>query len=218
MVYGSNSRVDEMMQDRFGAMAQDVFGGGGNNPRATTETTQTYTVLDKAGNEITVTLKQGGSKTLSQEGIAMLQSWEVGPNGTVALMPYDDGKGNMTIGWGHKITKGENFDNGLTEEEAFCLFNRDLKAPIFNVNSYVNVNLTQWQFDALVMYNFNGGPIYGSRMLTYLNNEDYENASCEIMAAYATNQNTHNKDFVYGLALRCLQEQNLFNYNIYRLH
>lgn len=41
--------------------------------------------------------------------------------------PYDDSLGHPTVGYGHKILKGENFDDGITEEQARQLLYQDAK-------------------------------------------------------------------------------------------
>ena len=88
-----------------------------------------------------------------------MKSWEKGPSGGPALTPYDDNGnlpgGNMTIGWGHKIKKGEDFSAGISAEIADLIFLADLQISINDVNNSVPVLLTQNQFDALVSYSYN---------------------------------------------------------------
>lgn len=64
---------------------------------------------------------------------------------------------NQTIGYGHVITSGENFKI-LTEYEAKTLLKNDLKKFVYSVNTMVSaLNLTQFQFDALVSFAYNCG-------------------------------------------------------------
>lgn len=64
---------------------------------------------------------------------------------------------NQTIGYGHVITSGENFDY-LTEAEAKELLKKDLQSFVSGVNTMVSgLNLTQYQFDALVSFAYNCG-------------------------------------------------------------
>lgn len=64
---------------------------------------------------------------------------------------------NQTIGYGHVITAGENFDT-LTEEEAKALLEKDLQGFVQLVNNITNgLNLNQSQFDALVSFSYNCG-------------------------------------------------------------
>ena len=87
------------------------------------------------------------------------------------IAPYDDPKGYCTIGWGHLIAKkrcnelratnempGE-FDRGITESEAAELFEADLDHHAAFVRRYIEVDLAQHEFDALVsfVYNVGGG-------------------------------------------------------------
>ena len=48
-------------------------------------------------------------------------------NEGLSLQPYRDSKGIWTIGIGHKILSGENFVNGITEDEAYKLFSLDIQ-------------------------------------------------------------------------------------------
>lgn len=41
--------------------------------------------------------------------------------------PYKDSNGHMTVGYGHKILKGENFSKGLSEKEAELLLEKDAR-------------------------------------------------------------------------------------------
>lgn len=64
---------------------------------------------------------------------------------------------NQTIGYGHVITSGENFES-LTEAEAKALLKKDLQSFVDSVNTMVPcLNLTQCQFDALVSFAYNCG-------------------------------------------------------------
>ena len=77
---------------------------------------------------------------------------------------YKKGKaGDWTIGYGHKLTADELssgiYDNGITEDTANKLFDKDLKSFIDAVNRELpNADkLTQNQFDALVSFSYNIG-------------------------------------------------------------
>jgi GH24 family phage-related lysozyme (muramidase) len=70
--------------------------------------------------------------------------------------PYIDDAGYATIGYGHKIKKGEMFTS-LTEMEADQLLRRDA-APIEDfINDHLDTLVSQNQFDALVIFIFNIG-------------------------------------------------------------
>jgi Phage-related lysozyme (muraminidase) len=64
---------------------------------------------------------------------------------------------NQTIGYGHVITLGENFDI-LTEDEAKAILQKDLQGFVQLVNNITNgLNINQCQFDALVSFSYNCG-------------------------------------------------------------
>ena len=70
---------------------------------------------------------QDGVNTLSPHGREFIKSYEQGPEGGPALIPYDSHDKSMTIGWGHKIVKGEDFSKGITLAQAEELFNKDMQ-------------------------------------------------------------------------------------------
>ncbi|MRY42931.1 peptidoglycan-binding protein [Clostridium beijerinckii] len=64
---------------------------------------------------------------------------------------------NQTIGYGHVITSGENFES-LTEAEAKSLLKKDLQSFVDSVNTMISgLNINQCQFDALVSFAYNCG-------------------------------------------------------------
>lgn len=86
---------------------------------------------------------------------------------SLKLKPYNNQNGKeisfyikgATIGYGHLISLDEwdLYKNGITLEEVDNLFSNDL-SPFENVvNNSINADLTQTQFDALVMFCFNIG-------------------------------------------------------------
>lgn len=74
-----------------------------------------------------------------------------------APMPYDDGYGFPTIGWGHRIQPGEDFSAGLTRAAADRLLERDLAAAERAVARLCPVPLTDNQRGALISFAFNAG-------------------------------------------------------------
>lgn len=155
--------------------------------------------------------------TMSANGIDFMKSWEKGPNGGAALMPYDDNGdlpgGYMTIGWGHLIKAGEDFSTGITIAQAESIFLADIQWAINDVINSVNVPLTQSQFDALVSYSFNIGGLNNSpACLEKLNNGDYGGAAEEMDII------TSGGVVLPGLVTRRADEQNMFNNGIYNNH
>ena len=76
-------------------------------------------------------------------------------------IPYADGGGLSTIGYGHLITHSEVerglFNQGLTPVGCDILFQSDLRVQVNLVNSLNILDLTQGQFDALVDFCWNCG-------------------------------------------------------------
>ena len=100
---------------------------------------------------------------ISTAGILKLQQLE-----GISLKPYRDAGGLWTIGIGHLIKPGEeNLMKGITDEQAHTLFVKDLVPFVQRVNRYINVDLTQNQFDALVAWDFNTGRIHNSTLAEY---------------------------------------------------
>ena len=123
-------------------------------------------------------------KSISKKGIDLLIQRE-----GVELMVYRDSANLRTIGVGHLLT-GRELESGyvdiggkkvpwrqeITEYQAEVLLKQDLKRFENAVNEYVNVALTQHQFDSLVSFVFNIGvnAFKNSTLLRLLNQGDYE--------------------------------------------
>jgi lysozyme len=125
--------------------------------------------------------------------------------------PYRDFAGYLTIGYGHKITAGESFDE-LTPEEGAQLLADDVASAEDAVNSLVSVMLTQDQFDALVMFAFNvgNGALRSSTLLKRLNAGDVEGAAAEFKRwRYVTNRDGQKEESTI-LARRRADEADLF--------
>ena len=138
----------------------------------------------------------------SQDGVNFVKQFE-----GFRATPYKDVAGLLTIGFGHLIKPGEVF-GAVSSVEAVGLLVRDLEEAENIVNTWVSVDLTQNQFDALVSftYNLGGGRLKASTLLRKLNLGDYAGAASEFpkwdMAA-----GLH----VPGLTRRRNAEQRLFN-------
>lgn len=137
----------------------------------------------------------------SKNGVEMIKSFE----GCI-LHAYDDGFGNLTIGYGHcanDVYKGQI----ITQSEAEQMLINDLKRFEDNVNKYVaTYNLNQNEFDALVSFAYNIGNVdellnYGSR--------DKSTITTEMLTyCHAGGQ------VVEGLQIRRKKEVELFNKSI----
>gem|GEM_PF-2131428 len=97
------------------------------------------------------------------------------------------GKGDWTIGIGHKLTPKEIasgvFKSGLNKDQIIELFRNDLTKFEDVIRKAVNVSLTQEQFDALTSFSYNigGAAFRKSTVLRMLNSGDYAGAAEHMM-------------------------------------
>lgn len=112
-------------------------------------------------------------QTVTESGINFLKKWE-----RYRGKAYNDGYGNMTIGYGHVILPGEKFTE-LSEPDAAALLAKDAAWAASVVNQLVQVPLTSSQFDALtsLVFNWGSGNFRNSSHLALLNSGDYEGAA-----------------------------------------
>jgi lysozyme len=96
---------------------------------------------------------------------------------------YKDVAGFPTIGYGHRLRKGEWFPDGITEPEAVLLMRGDLAEVYAAIERLVKVPLTQGQFDALVdfTYNLGVGRLAASTMLKELNAGHFQSAAEQLL-------------------------------------
>jgi len=92
------------------------------------------------------------------------------PSESYRQFPYNDGFGNMTVGYGHLILPGEDFSNGINQLDAVILLRKDMIKAENIVNREVTVVLNQGEFDALCDAVFNmGNFLKASTLLRMLN-------------------------------------------------
>ena len=123
---------------------------------------------------------------ISERGIAALKLQEgcVKQNGKHIV--YDDQTGRpvppdtplpngATIGYGHLITPGEDFHNGISDAAATDLLRADIGIAERAVRNNINVPIKQHQYDALVMlaYNIGAAAFAKSTVVKYVNNPDF---------------------------------------------
>ncbi len=96
---------------------------------------------------------------------------------------YFDVAGYATVGYGHRVIPPESFANGITEEQATDLLMNDVKQAERAVSKLVHVLLTQGQYDALVDFCFNVGPVKlaASTLLKELNDSQYAHAGLQLL-------------------------------------
>ncbi len=113
---------------------------------------------------------------ISHNGLNLIKTFE-----GYRTHKYRDIVGKWTIGYGHLIREGEDFDEGITEEAATALLDRDVSIAEDCVNDNVEVVLTQGQFDSLVslVYNWGTGHFEKSEGLQALNKGNYKKALAE---------------------------------------
>jgi lysozyme len=96
------------------------------------------------------------------------------------LVPYQDIRGVWTDGYGntHNVTP---FGPAISPEQARGDLLRNVQSAVDAVNYYVNVPLTQGEFDALVDFVFNDGQgaFAGSTLLRDLNAGNYAAAASQ---------------------------------------
>lgn len=164
---------------------------------------------------------------VSQQGKQFIKSYERGPNGGAALVPYydarpyidykklspnDSSNGFLTIGWGHVIVAGENYTE-ITQTQADELFEKDLyRKSVKIIEKLVRVPLTQNQLDALASYVYNTGSLHGTHLLTYINRKEYKKAVLEM------DIKTSNGKVMNGLIKRRNAEHDIWNLAKYVNH
>jgi len=114
---------------------------------------------------------------ISQRGLDLVKEFE-----ELRLEPYLDPVGIPTIGWGH--TAGVTMEMGAIDYDKAEEFLRiDLRDAEHGVDAFVDVELTQGQYDALVSFTFNVGVgnLRISTLARKLNDKDYSGASKEFL-------------------------------------
>lgn len=143
-----------------------------------------------------------GGRRINDEGFKLLTTFE-----GCKLHAYDDGRGVMTIGYGH--THGVFGGMTITQAQAEQFFHEDLEQFESYVEEAVQVDLNDDQFSALVCFCFNVGPgtegFGGSTLLQKLNAGDYQGAAGQFPRWNKVDGNPW-----LGLTRRRLAEQALF--------
>jgi lysozyme len=110
---------------------------------------------------------------ISERGIALLKQSE-----GFSATPYFCPAGKCTIGYGHVIKDGEVFSAGVSQTQAEDILKNDVNETERAVDRLVDIELTQNQFDALVVlsYNIGAGAFENSTLLKCLNENDLQAA------------------------------------------
>lgn len=150
---------------------------------------------------------------ISESGIQFIKNRE-----GFSPYAYSDYSQN-SIGYGCRCDTNQ-YPNGISETEADTLLRNTLKSYINGINDWANlngVNLTQYQFDALVSFSFNVGltSFKQSTLAKYIISG--ENAEAIAGQFSRWNKVTVNGEKVVhdGLVNRRKYEMNLYNYSDY---
>lgn len=97
---------------------------------------------------------------------------------------YADIAGFRTIGFGHRLSPGETYPNGISLAQGETLLAADILIAESAVSRLVRVPLSQGQYDALVdfVFNLGAGRLASSTLLRYLNGEKYDDAAWQLLA------------------------------------
>lgn len=111
----------------------------------------------------------------SESGVFFIKSYE-----KLELAAYDDGFGNLTIGYGHR--KGVYAGQTITEAEAVTYLKQDLQDAESIVKDKVTYAIDQHMFDALVSLVFNTGTsLTNTQLLSKLNKGNVTGAAEELL-------------------------------------
>lgn len=121
---------------------------------------------------------------------------------------------NVTTGYGHVVTEGENI-GPLTQSSAESLLKNDLKSCEASVNKeFKGVKLTQGQFDALTSFAYGLGTNIWSET-PKLTADVKAGASADVMKADFENCSECGGRVVQGLVNRRLDEWKVYSYGEY---
>ena len=119
---------------------------------------------------------------ISEKGLNLIKEFE-----GLRLKPYKDAVGISTIGYGNTYyedgRKVSLSDPAITEERATELLKMVVKRYEDAINRYVQVPITQNQFDALVSFAYNVGNenVRKSTLMKLLNRKQYTEAADQLL-------------------------------------
>lgn len=119
---------------------------------------------------------------ISEKGLNLIKEFE-----GLRLKPYKDAVGIPTIGYGNTYyedgRKVSLSDPAITEERATELLKMVVKRYEDAINRYVQVPITQNQFDALVSFAYNVGNenVRKSTLMKLLNRKQYTEAADQLL-------------------------------------
>lgn len=122
-----------------------------------------------------------------------------------------------TIGYGHLVKPGEDFTNGITEQQAIALLRSDIATAERAVQDNITAHMSQPQYDALVSlaYNIGASGFKNSTVVKYINNPDFHSSVySDLESAWKAWNRTQGK-VSNGLINRRQNEWNLYKRGIY---
>ena len=143
---------------------------------------------------------------ISEKGLNLIKEFE-----GLRLKPYKDAVGIPTIGYGNTYyedgRKVSLSDPAITEERATELLKMVVKRYEDAINRYVQVPITQNQFDALVSFAYNVGNenVRKSTLMKLLNRKQYTEAADQLLCWNKAGGKT-----LKGLTRRRQAERTLF--------
>ena len=139
---------------------------------------------------------------ISDDGLELIKKFE-----GLRLAVYEDVVGKKTIGYGHLIKDGENFDDGIDQDQADNILRQDAEIAERCTTNLVRCAISQKEFDALCSFVFNLGcrALQSSTLLRYINTGDMEAAAQEFLK---WDHAGHQK--ITGLTNRRIAERGLF--------
>jgi lysozyme len=144
-------------------------------------------------------------RNITEKGLDLIKLFE-GFSPTMYRCPA----GYRTIGYGHlvKVIESYKFYNGISIDYADELLRDDLQTAQRGVFKWINVPLTDGQYDALVSFTFNlgSGALQASTLRKVINRYDYESVPKQFRRwVYARGRKLN------GLIRRRESEINLYN-------
>ncbi len=190
----------------------------------------TEDTIDGSGNTISskkyIEQEEGKASEMqiSDNGLNKLKQLEGAVKIAGRHVIYDDATGRpiapnaplprgATIGYGHLIKSSENFTGGLTERAATELLRQDVRTAQRAVQNSITANLTQNQYDALVMlaYNIGAQNFSESTVVKYINNPDFHSAVYPNLESAWLAWNKSGAQEMLGLSNRRRQEFEWFS-------
>ena len=170
-----------------------------------------------------IAAKRDSAATLSfgVEGIRLLKAVE-----QLRLMPYDDQTKKeisswvqgATIGYGHliKASEWQTYKDGITESLADNLFDTDLAPAVKAVRNSISAQVSQNEFDAMVIFAFNiGASGFSGSSVAKLVNDPLSVTSYDDLESAWKAWNKSQGQIMKGLVNRRNCEWKIFSRGIY---